>query len=144
MPRYYTDECHASDMTCNVLCTHFRTRRCKNDTGVLVLRMGGNEMVRSWFRTKKPRVQAQVNFDVDKVAQEQAFFLRVFPLQSSFHHCSIFICHRPLRCVIALTRQHIITSSVFKLYLLPLRPLSWGLTTQTRHFAGYKVTSFCV
>lgn len=35
-----------------------------------------------------------------------------FPRYSSFHHCSILAYHRPLLCVIALTRQHIITLSV--------------------------------
>jgi hypothetical protein len=32
----------------------------------------------------------------------------VFPYYTSFHHCSIPIYHRPLRCMIALNRQHII------------------------------------
>jgi hypothetical protein len=35
-----------------------------------------------------------------------------FPLPISFHHCSIFIYHRPMRCAIAPTKQHIITTSV--------------------------------
>jgi hypothetical protein len=41
-------------------------------------------------------------------------FLRVlrFPLQISFHHCSVFIYHRPMRCAIALTKQHTVTTSV--------------------------------
>jgi hypothetical protein len=39
----------------------------------------------------------------------------VSPLLSSLYHCSKPICHCPLRCAIALTRQHSITSSVFKL-----------------------------
>lgn len=52
---------------------------------------------------------------VDKVTLEQVSL--VIPCWSSFHHCSISICHCPLRCVIALTRQHIITSLAFKLGL---------------------------
>jgi hypothetical protein len=35
-----------------------------------------------------------------------------FPLSISFRHCSTLINHRPMRCVIALTTQHIITTSV--------------------------------
>jgi hypothetical protein len=30
-----------------------------------------------------------------------------FRLPVSFHHCSIVIYHRPMRCAIALTKQHI-------------------------------------
>jgi hypothetical protein len=58
-----------------------------------------------------------VRFVVDEVALRQVF-LRVYsglPCYSSFHHCSILIHQRPLRCAIALTTQHSITSSVFKL-----------------------------
>jgi hypothetical protein len=46
---------------------------------------------------------------VDKVALGQVF-LRV--LQFSFHRCSICIYHRPMRCAIAPTKHHIITTSV--------------------------------
>jgi hypothetical protein len=35
----------------------------------------------------------------------------VFPTSISFHHSSILVYHRPIRCVIALTKQHIIISS---------------------------------
>jgi hypothetical protein len=35
-----------------------------------------------------------------------------FPLPISFHHCSISIYHHPMRCAIAPTKQHIITTSV--------------------------------
>jgi hypothetical protein len=40
----------------------------------------------------------------------------VFPCQSLFLHYSIVDYHRPLRCAIALERQHIITSMVSKLW----------------------------
>jgi hypothetical protein len=51
----------------------------------------------------------------------------VFPCHSSLHHCSILIYHRPLRCPIALPRQHIITSWGFKLWALSL----------TQHLVGH-------
>jgi hypothetical protein len=51
----------------------------------------------------------------------------VFPCWYLFHHCSILICHCPLRCAISLTRQHII-SLVFKLRASSL----------TQHLAGYR------
>jgi hypothetical protein len=96
-----------------------------------MLRMGENEMVRSWVFTGKLRVQVQVKFDVDKVAQEQvppppSRVSPVFLLQSSFHLCSTLIYHRPLMCAIALITQHSITSSVFKL----------GASTLNRYLAG--------
>jgi hypothetical protein len=36
----------------------------------------------------------------------------VFPLSVSFHHCSILTYHRPMRCAIALTKQHFTIPSV--------------------------------
>jgi hypothetical protein len=36
----------------------------------------------------------------------------VFPCQYHFHHCSIFIYRRPMRCAIAPTKHHIIIPSV--------------------------------
>jgi hypothetical protein len=48
-----------------------------------------------------------------------------FPCECSFHHCSISMYHCPLRCAISSTRQHIITSSVFK---LSASSLTWHLT----------------
>jgi hypothetical protein len=54
-------------------------------------------------------VSSHVVFVVDKVAVGQALG---FPLPVSFHHCSIFICHRRIRCAIAPTKQHIITTLV--------------------------------
>jgi hypothetical protein len=36
----------------------------------------------------------------------------VSPANISFRHCSIFIYHRPMRCAIALKKQHTITTSV--------------------------------
>jgi hypothetical protein len=56
-----------------------------------------------------------VGFVVDKVALALGRFFSEFfgfSLPISFHHCSIFIYHRPMRCAIAPTRQHIITTSV--------------------------------
>jgi len=38
-----------------------------------------------------------------------------FPYQSSFHHCSRAIYHCPVWCAVSPTRQHTITSAVFKL-----------------------------
>jgi hypothetical protein len=57
--------------------------------------------------------RGRVGFVVDKVALGQVF-LRVlrFSLSVSFHHCSTLIYHRPMRCAMALTMQHIITASV--------------------------------
>jgi hypothetical protein len=46
--------------------------------------------------------------EMDKVALEQ------IPPPPANHH-SIHICHCPLRCALALTRQRIVTSSAFKL-----------------------------
>jgi hypothetical protein len=51
---------------------------------------------------------------------------------SSANHHSMLIYHRLLRCVKALTRQHIITSSVFKLRTGSL----------TQHLASYGVRKF--
>jgi hypothetical protein len=55
-----------------------------------------------------------------------------FSFQSSFRHCFILICHRPLKCNIALSRQHIITSSFFNL----------GVLFLARQLAGYRVRNF--
>jgi hypothetical protein len=52
-----------------------------------------------------------------------------FPLPISFHHCSIFICHHPMRCAIAPTKQHIITTSV----------LSYGLHFSPGTLAGNRI-----
>jgi hypothetical protein len=52
---------------------------------------------------------------VNKLAPEQVLLqVSIFPHQSSFHHSSILVYHHPLRCMMTLTRQHIITSSVLK------------------------------
>jgi hypothetical protein len=46
----------------------------------------------------------------------------------SFHYCSTFIYHRPLRCAIALSRQHFITFPAFKL----------GASSLTLYLAAYR------
>jgi hypothetical protein len=74
------------------------------------------QAVSRWPLTAEARVRARVNpcgicdgqSGTGQVFSE--FF--GFPLPVSFHHCSIFIYHRPMRCAIALTKQHTITTSV--------------------------------
>jgi hypothetical protein len=54
-----------------------------------------------------------VGFVVDKVALGQVFLrvVRFSLVNISFHHRSTLIYHRPMRCAIALTKQHIIKPS---------------------------------
>jgi hypothetical protein len=72
------------------------------------------QAVSRWPLTAKAHVRArgQSMWDLWWTEWHWAGFLRVlrFPLQISFHHCSIFIYHRPIRCAIALTKQHTITT----------------------------------
>jgi hypothetical protein len=59
-----------------------------------------------------------VGFVVDKVALGQVS-LRVlrFFLPISFYHCSIFTYHHPMRCAIALTKQHHLGPKLGALFL---------------------------
>jgi hypothetical protein len=74
-------------------------------------------VVSRWPLTAEARVRApgsiHVGFVVDKVALGRfSPSTSVSPANISFHHCSIFIYHRPIRCAIALTKQHTITTLV--------------------------------
>jgi hypothetical protein len=40
--------------------------------------------------------------------------LRFTPVNISFHHCSVLIYHGPMRCEIALTKQHIVVAAQVK------------------------------
>jgi hypothetical protein len=67
------------------------------------------------------------------VANEAALtqvFLRVIrlSLESSLHRCFILIYHRPMRCAIALAKQHIVTFDP-----------KLGASSLTRHLAGLGV-----
>jgi hypothetical protein len=53
-----------------------------------------------------------------------------------FHHSAILICHCPLRCVIVLTRQHIIIFPMFK------SETSFWLVTKKGNQAFSTVSSF--
>jgi hypothetical protein len=89
------------------------------------------QAVSRWPLTAKARVRARsihVGFVVDKVALGRfSPSTSVSPANISFHQCSILIYHRPMRCAIALTKQHTITTSV----------LSLGASLLTRHI-GWK------
>jgi hypothetical protein len=64
------------------------------------------------FKLRKPLK----NFFYSHEVALKLVYLRVsssFPCQSSFNHCSILIYHCPLRHVQVLTRQHIVTPSIF-------------------------------
>jgi hypothetical protein len=63
---------------------------------------------RSWSDTG----WRHVRIVIDETALEQGFL----SVWSVFHYCFILICHSPLRCAIALARQHIITSWGFNLW----------------------------
>jgi hypothetical protein len=68
-----------------------------------------------------------VGFVVDKVALGRfSPSTSDSPANISFHHCSIFIYHRPMRSAIALTKQHTITTSVLSLRAsLLTRHIGW-------------------
>jgi hypothetical protein len=74
------------------------------------------QAVSRWPLTAEARVRARV--DPCGICGGQSGTGQVFskyfgfPCKISFHHCSIFIYHRPMRCAIALTKQHTITTSV--------------------------------
>jgi hypothetical protein len=74
------------------------------------------QAVSRWPLTAEARVRAgsiHVGFVMDKVTLGRfSPITSVSPAKISFHHCSIFIYHRPMRCAIALTKQHTITTSV--------------------------------
>jgi hypothetical protein len=72
-----------------------------------------------------------MRFVMDKVATGQVSFQvsLVFTYKSSFHHCSILPYHNSLRCTIALTWHHIITSPAFRSEVSSL----------TLQLAGYKI-----
>jgi hypothetical protein len=75
-------------------------------------------MIRQWFFHSivlcSVPADLIVRFIVGEVALEWGFLgvTSVFPCQSLLHHCSLLICHCPLRCAVALMRWHIITYSI--------------------------------
>jgi hypothetical protein len=74
------------------------------------------QAVSCWPITMEARVHTWVSpcgIVVDKVVLGQIFLSKLFgfPLSISIHHCCILISHCPIRCAIALTKQHIITPS---------------------------------
>jgi hypothetical protein len=80
------------------------------------------QAVSRWPFNAEARVRARVNpcgIGGGRSGTGSGFFSEFFgfPLSVSFHRCSILTCHRPMRCAIALTKQHIIEPLV----------LSWGL-----------------
>jgi hypothetical protein len=72
------------------------------------------QAVSRWPLTVEARVRVRVDPCGICGGQSGRFFSEFFgfPLPVSSHHCSIFIYHRPMRCAIAPTKHHTITTSV--------------------------------
>lgn len=89
------------------------------------------QVIRRWLLILEPHVPSQMSsceICGEQSGTGKSISPRFFslPLLLSFHHCSILIFQYPLRCVMAFTRQHIITVLVFKC----------GASSLTQNLAG--------